>query len=86
VISLQQASLSPTIQASGVFTTEDETYLGFKIGGVVQHVFVKEGDAVKSGQLLASLNLTEIKAQVQQGQILLDKAQRDFDRAKKLIS
>jgi RND family efflux transporter MFP subunit len=84
VISLQQTSLSPTIQASGVFTTEDETYLGFKIGGVVQHVFVKEGDAVKSGQLLASLNLTEIKAQVQQAQILLDKAQRDFNRAKNL--
>jgi RND family efflux transporter MFP subunit len=84
VMALQQESISSPIQASGVFTTEDETYLGFKIGGVVQHVFVKEGDAVKSGQLLASLNLTEIKAQVQQAQILLDKAQRDFNRAKNL--
>jgi RND family efflux transporter MFP subunit len=39
---------------------------------------------VKAGQLLASLNLTEIKAQVQQAQIMLDKAQRDHARAKNL--
>lgn len=84
VISLQQESITRPIQASGVFTTEDETYLGFKIGGVIQHVFVKEGDAVKAGQLLASLNLTEIKAQVQQAQIMLEKAQRDHARAKNL--
>ncbi len=84
VISLQQESISRPIQASGVFTTEDETYMGFKIGGVIQHVFVKEGDAVKAGQLLASLNLTEIKAQVQQAQIMLEKAKRDHARAKNL--
>ena len=35
VISLQQESITRPIQASGVFTTEDETYLGFKIGGVI---------------------------------------------------
>jgi RND family efflux transporter MFP subunit len=45
---------------------------------------VKEGDAVKAGQLLASLNLTEIKAQVQQAQIMLEKAKRDHARAKNL--
>jgi RND family efflux transporter MFP subunit len=84
VVALQQEYTTETIQASGVFTTEDETYLGFKIGGVVQHVFVKEGDAVQAGQLLASLNLTEIKAQVQQAQIMLEKAQRDHARAKNL--
>jgi RND family efflux transporter MFP subunit len=81
VIEINQESIGQTIHASGVFTTEDETYLGFKIGGVIQHILVKEGDAIKSGQLLATLNLTEIKAQVQQAQIGLEKAERDFNRA-----
>ncbi len=84
VMNLKQEYTTESIQASGICTTEDETYLGFKIGGVVQHVFVKEGDAVKAGQLLASLNLTEINAQVQQAQIMLEKAQRDHARAKNL--
>lgn len=70
-----------SLPVSGQFSTEDETFLGFKIGGIVQHVFVKEGDAVKKGQLLATLNLTEIKSQVQQAQIGLEKAKRDFLRA-----
>lgn len=42
---------------------------------------VKEGDAIKAGQLLATLNLTEIKSQVQQAQIGVEKAERDFKRA-----
>lgn len=77
-----KASLDHAIlPTSGQFSTEDETFLGFKIGGIVQHIFVKEGDAVKTGQLLATLNLTEIKSQVQQAQIGLEKAKRDFMRA-----
>lgn len=81
VIKIKQEAIAKNIHASGVFTTEDETYLGFKIGGIIQNILVKEGDAVKSGQLLATLNLTEIKSQVQQAQIGLEKAERDFKRA-----
>ena len=86
VISINQESIGQTIHASGIFTTEDETYMGFKIGGIIQHILVKEGDAIKSGQLLATLNLTEIKSQVQQAQIGLEKAERDFKRAGNLYA
>lgn len=81
IMEINQESIGQTIHASGIFTTEDETYLGFKIGGIIQHIWVKEGDAIKSGQLLATLNLIEIKAQVQQAQIGVEKAERDFTRA-----
>ncbi len=81
IMPLNTSLANASLQASGQFSTEDETFLGFKIGGIVQHIFVKEGDAVKNGQLLATLNLTEIKSQVQQAQIGLEKAKRDFQRA-----
>ena len=81
VIQINQEAVGQSIHASGVFTTEDETYLGFKIGGIIQNIMVKEGDAIKAGQLLATLNLTEIKSQVQQAQIGVEKAERDFKRA-----
>ena len=81
IIQINQEAVGQSIHTSGIFTTEDETYLGFKIGGIIQNILVKEGDAIKVGQLLATLNLTEIKSQVQQAQIGVEKAERDFKRA-----
>jgi RND family efflux transporter MFP subunit len=77
------SSLAP-IRASGLVSTENEVKLSFKIGGVIENVFVKEGDKVKAGQLLATLKSTEIAAQVQQVQLALEKAQRDYQRADNL--
>ncbi len=81
---LQQQTTQQTIQVSGQFTTEDETFLSFKTGGIVNHILVKEGDAVHKGQLIATLNLTEINAQVQQAQIAHEKAIRDYKRVTNL--
>ena len=72
------------IRASGLFSTDDETVLSFKNGGVIRSILVKEGDAVKEGQLLATLNLTEIEAGVQQAKLSEEKAERDYRRAYQL--
>lgn len=83
-IALQQGSKIIPITVSGQFTTDDETILSFKTGGIISSVLVREGDYVRKGQLLATLDLTEIKAQVKQAELGLQKAQRDHDRAMKL--
>ena len=75
---------SDVINASGLVSTEDEARLSFKIGGVIEKIFVKEGDRIRKGQLLATLKSTEIAAQVQQVQLAVDKAQRDYQRADNL--
>jgi len=72
------------ITASGLLSTEDEARLSFKIGGVIESITVKEGDKVRKGQLLATLKSTEIAAQVQQVNLSLEKAQRDYQRAQNL--
>ena len=74
-----------SINASGSVSTENEVKLSFKIGGVIENILVKEGDKVKKGQLLATLNAVEISAQVQQVQLSLEKAQRDYQRANNLF-
>lgn len=70
----------PPIEATGVVATRDELRLSFKAGGVVQKVAVREGDAVRKGQVLAELDSTEIGAQVEQARQLADKAERDLTR------
>lgn len=84
ILSVKAELLQPTIETAGVFTTDDETLLAFKTGGVIEKIYVKEGDRIKSGQLLATLNLTEIEAQVAQAQLAHEKATRDFNRTQNL--
>jgi len=84
VVSLSKSASSGSIAASGKLTTDDETILSFKTSGVVDAVFVKEGDQVKKGQLLATLDLTEINAQVALARHNYEKAQRDFQRVTNL--
>ncbi len=72
------------VMTSGRFTTDDETPLSFKTGGIVRGVFVKEGDYVKRGQVLASLELTEINSGVAQATIAYEKALRDYNRVSSL--
>jgi len=84
VMKIQPGNSNSTITASGRFTTDDETVLAFKTGGVIDHILVREGDAIKAGQLLATLKLTEIDAMVQQATLAAEKAKRDYERVTNL--
>jgi multidrug efflux pump subunit AcrA (membrane-fusion protein) len=57
VSALLKTDSEQSIVTSGRLTTDDETILSFKTGGVVNAVFVDEGDKVSKGQVLATLDL-----------------------------
>lgn len=78
--------ISLPVRSTGIVATSEEVKLSFKTGGIVARTYVKEGDAVKQGQILAMLNLSEINAQVNQARNGFEKAQRDYDRAKNLYA
>jgi multidrug efflux system membrane fusion protein len=69
------------IRATGHLGTTTEMKLSFKTGGIVKQLPVKEGMTVSRGELLAGLDLSEVKAQVNQARIGLEKAERDLNRA-----
>lgn len=83
-LSLQKDTLLEEVYTSGQFTTNDESNLSFKSGGIINKVWVQEGDPVKKGQLLATLNLTEVKALSEQAMLAYQKAERDYQRASNL--
>jgi membrane fusion protein, multidrug efflux system len=86
LLPVERRSYSPVLQYSGTIASNSEARLSFKIGGIISKIFVKEGDRVAAGQLLASLDLTEIDAQVQQASQNADKALRDEGRIKNLYN
>ncbi len=81
VISTQQYV---SVSATGQLTTESEAVLGFKVGGVIGQLHVKEGDHVKKGQLLAILDQTEVNSFVAQATLGVEKSRRDYERVSNL--
>ena len=84
VIKLKKEKVNKAINVSGIFTTNNETYLSFKTGGIIKSIYVNEGNKVKKNQLLAVLELNEIQAQVSQAKSAYEKALRDYDRVQNL--
>jgi len=78
--------LDRPIRATGVLVAKDERDLSFKVGGMVASVLVDTGARVRRGQVLATLDATEIQAAVTQAREALAKAQRDAARAQKLAA
>jgi RND family efflux transporter MFP subunit len=85
-IPLKQYNATTTIHVSGQFTTDDEVMLSFKTTGIINKIYVKEGDAIQRGQLLATLNLTEIDASLEQARLALEKSTRDHQRIMNLYN
>ncbi len=83
-VELAKRKSSTFINASGKFSTKNETTLSFKVGGIIADLNVEEGQKVRKGELLASLNLTEIQTGLTQAELGLEKARRDYERANRL--
>ena len=81
---VSQANSTEAINASGLVTSLQEARLSFKTGGIIEKIYVKEGQNVRKGQLLGTLNLTEINAQVQQANESVNKSERDLKRVTNL--
>lgn len=81
ISSVSAFELPKKISATGLVSTENEAKYSFKIGGVISRVYVEEGQFFRKGQLLATLNSTEIAAGLAQSSLNVEKAQRDYERA-----
>jgi multidrug efflux system membrane fusion protein len=81
---VKEGNYSLPIISSGLISTETESKLSFKVGGIVDRIFVDEGESVTKGQQLATLLQTEIDAQVSQARNNVEKTKRDLERGQRL--
>jgi membrane fusion protein, multidrug efflux system len=83
---VQVGSASSSIRSLGTIVSKTVAKPAFKTGGVVDRTFFREGDLVREGQLLATLLMTEIEAQVNQAREGVRKAERDLERVSNLYT
>ncbi len=86
VTDLKNESGFNTIRVSGFLSTKEEIMLSFKTGGVINRIAVNEGESIGAGAFVASLELSEIDAQVSQADFGVEKAKRDFERVQNLYA
>ncbi len=85
-------SIEEKTVATGKVIPEDEVEIKPQISGIIDKIYVKEGDEIKSGDLIAKVkvvpneqSLNSSRGQVKNAQIVLKNAQIDYDRNKKLF-
>lgn len=86
VKSLQMSDSSATsiLDASGYVVARRRATVSSKVTGKVMKVFIEEGMYVEEGQLLAQLDDSTMKADLNYSQSQLDEAVRVFNRTKEL--
>lgn len=89
----EQKPFDVVLQVSGTLVPAALVDIRAQMSGVVRQVHVKEGQMVKAGQLLFTLdaqadqaNLAKIQAQMAKDQALLADAQRQLERAQDLLN
>jgi multidrug efflux system membrane fusion protein len=72
--------ISIPVHSTGLLVSSEEMKLSFKTGGIIAEMNFREGNSVRKGDPLASLNLSEFRAGVDQAKSGYEKALRDYTR------
>src|SRR5512133_3037952 len=78
-IKVEKGNISNTVTATGTIEAIKTVKVGTQVSGILKGVYVDFNDVVKKGQLLAQLDETSLKAQVEQSQAQVDQAQAQLN-------
>jgi len=71
-VKVEKGNLVQTVDVSGKIKSSQDLSLHFEAMGKVSRIYVKEGDEVRAGQLLANLSLTELDSAISQAEATLN--------------
>lgn len=78
-VKVQKGNISNVVTATGTVEAMTTVEVGTQVSGIIEHVYVDFNDNVKQGQVLARLDETSLRAQLQQSQASLDQAQAQLN-------
>jgi HlyD family secretion protein len=77
----QKRTILETVSASGRIFPEKEVKISSDVSGEIIDLYVKEGDSVRSGQLLARVNAEIYKSQVTRGEAGVNSSKAQYSNA-----
>ncbi|NQX87799.1 MAG: efflux RND transporter periplasmic adaptor subunit [Halioglobus sp.] len=92
IVTPERATIRKTIVANGNILPREEIRVKPQISGVIKRVFVRTGDQVKVGDILAEVEpqpspaaVNEANSSLREAEIRLDHARRELRRAEKIL-
>jgi HlyD family secretion protein len=90
---VEKGTVSETVTATGTISAVTTVQVGSQVSGIISRIYVDFNSPVKKGQLLAELDPTPFKLQVQQrmadlqqAQVQMRNAEVQFNRSERLLS
>jgi len=84
-VAVRRGDITATVSVSGSVAPREQVNVSFKTGGQVTKVYVAEGDTVRQGDLLATLDTIDVETQIAQAESALRIAQINLQKAQKPI-
>ncbi len=82
VIAVKKNEIQGKVYGPGTVQSKVPVAVSTKITGILEKLYVDQGDRVKKGQLLAELDVAELKARVAAARAAMSRVQRDMGRAR----
>jgi RND family efflux transporter MFP subunit len=86
VVRAETRELQRTLPVSGSLKAVDSAYVKARVPGELQGLTLREGDAVKAGQMIARIDATEMQARLRQAREQADAAKAQIDIAERQYS
>lgn len=86
VVQAGQQGIVRTLDLAGVFQPFQEIDIHGKVSGYIRHINVDIGDRVRQGQVLATLEVPELQAQVLGADAGVQRSRSDIDRLQNEVS
>jgi len=77
---VKRGTVEKVVSESGTLKKGDLINLSFEISGKIEKIFVKEGDKVKKGDILAKLDSSELEIQLKKAEIQLKEAKATLEK------
>jgi HlyD family secretion protein len=78
-VKVERGTISSTVTATGTIQAIKTINVGTQVSGLIDKIYADFNDNVKKGQILAQLDETALKAQLDQSQSQVDQAQAQLD-------
>ena len=82
VIVVKKAEIQGKVHGPGTVQSKVPVTVSAKITGILEKLYADQGNHVKKGQLLAELDIAELRARAAAAEAAKNRARRDLDRAK----
>lgn len=86
VVKVERRNMATTLEIASEFLPYQEIDVYAKVSGYVQKLYIDWGTHVKTGQVLADLEIPELVQQIQQDEATVHRNESDLDRAQEELN